>query len=311
MFSIFATIMIVVSLVLGGGGAVVQAAQSSQPDQSLYRVKLWSEDAHLSLTTDPQTQYQLALEFSTRRVEEIQYMLQAGNDLPEAVLARYQNQLEQTIRYASNLPVDQALQALEQIRTRLQTQQQTFLQIQSNGSANANASLTQSRQMVQEQLRQVEEGLADPVKLREQIRQRDQQREQDPQNPATPQGEATQADPGSGNGNPWTSGTPTPGSGYGPGDCVTCTPSGNGQGSNPWTTGTPTPGSSYGPGPGTDPNMTCTPGSSYGPGPQTTPSGQGPLATPSGSGGQPTSVPGGPGGNHLSRSGEEVHKSSE
>ena len=335
MFSTLATILLITSLILGGGGATIAAAQSSQPDQPLYSLKVISEDARINLAADPQSEYQLALEFASRRAEEMKAMLQAGSIPPEAVQARYQNQVEQAIQFAMDLPDNQAVKALDQIQTRLQTQQQAFLQVQANGSPQAEAVLLQTRQMLQERLQWVETGLTDPTQLREQLRLHDQQRKQDQQNSATPGEQSTQVSPGSGSGNPWTTGTPTPGSGYGPGkgtgDCENCTPTLGGQGNNPWTTGTPTPGSGYGTGPGPDPTRTCTPGSSNGPGPQATqsqnnqptqagpqptqhqsnqptqagpqsnqqqnnqPTQAGPQAT---QGSQPTSAPGGPGGKH-------------
>jgi hypothetical protein len=329
MFSTLATIILIASIILGGGGASVAAAQSSQPDQPLYGVKVLSEDVQLGLSSDPQSEYQLALEFANRRAEEILTMLHAGSIPPAAVQARYQNQIEQAIQYALKLNDSQAIQALEKIQARLQTQQQAFLQVQVKGSPQAEAALTQSRQMLQDRLQWVELGLNAPAKLRDQLRLHDQQRKQDPMNTTAPGLQATQSSPGAGGGNPWTTGTPTPGSGYGPGmgtgDCQNCTPAaGNGQGSNPWTTGTPTPGSGYGPGMGTGGCQNCTPtagsgqgsnpwttgtptpGSGYGPGPGAT----GTCTPGAGNGPQPTqpqmnqptqagpNLPAGPGGRH-------------
>jgi hypothetical protein len=303
MFSTLATIFLIVSLVLGGGGATIAAAQNSQPDQPLYGIKVMSENVRQNLAADPQTNFQLALNFANRRAEEIALMLEAGQVPPEAVQARYQNQIEQAIQYAVELPADRSGQALEQIRTRLQTHLQTFNRVSGNGTASIEAALLRSREMLQDRLHWVEQGLENPVKLR------DQQQLQNGQNSASP---------GTGAGNPWTTGTPTPGSGYGPGpgDCENCTPATDGQGANPWTTGTPTPGSGYGPGPGSDPTRTSAPGSESNPGPQPTqfqnnqPTQAGPQPTQqqnnqptqvppgNGPGEQPTNAPGGPGGNH-------------
>ncbi len=299
MLATLATVLLVVSIVFGGGGVTVAAAQSSQPDQPLYGLKLLSEDVRFDLTSNPQSQYQLALEYTSRRAEEIQTMVQAGNVPPEAIQTRYQQQVEQAIRIAANLPDAQAVQALAQVKTRLQDQEQLFLQMQTGISLNAEAAVMRSRQMVQERLQWVDEGLSDPAQLRSQFRQQegmnnDQENGQQQggqqmggMNNGENNGQGTQVmGPGMGDGNPWTDETPTPGSGYGPGpgtgDCTDCTPSG--QSGNPWTTGTPTPGSSYGPGPGTGDCTSCTPsgggmggnpyttgtptpGSSYGPGP--------------------------------------------
>ncbi|HQF63729.1 MAG TPA: DUF5667 domain-containing protein [Anaerolineaceae bacterium] len=292
MLNLFATVLVVVTLVLGGGGATVAAAQSSQPDQTLYGIKLWSEDVRIDLTSNPEMQSELALEFADRRVAEIQTILQAGGVPSEAVQTRYEAQVEQAIQFALNLPDDQAVAALEQVRTRLQTQQSLLLQFQSNGTPEGEATLVRARQMIQTRIQWAEAGMLDPMQMRNLFQQREQ----------------NQLTPGNGNnagnnqgGNPWVTGTPTPGSGYGPGDpnnpWTTGTPtpgSGHGPGdpNNPWTTGTPTPGSSYGPGdpnnpwttgtptPGSgygpgNPSLTSTPdgGGGYGPGPQTTPGG--------------------------------------
>ena len=282
MFGTLATIVVIVMLVLGGGGTTMAAAQSSYPDQPLYALKLWSEDIRLGLAADPQAELQLDLEFTARRAEEIRNMVQGGRVPPESVQTRYRSEVEHAIQIAANFPGGQAIQALEQVRTHLQTQQQALLQVQANGSSQGEASLFRSREMLRVRLQWVEEGLKDPVQLRDQLRDRDRV------STSTPAGMATQADqPGTGNGNPWTTGTPTPGSGYGPGP-------GSG---NPWTTGTPTPGSGYGPGPGPAPTRTCTPGSGNSPGPQPTqppdnqPTQAGPQPTQKGPGPKPTQVP--------------------
>lgn len=324
MLNILATIILVVTLVFGGGGVAVAAAENSLPETPLYGFKLWMEDARWSITTRPESQYELSLENTNQRAEEARLVLQTGKSLPDSFANAYQNQVEQTIQAALNLPENQVVQALEQIRTHLQNQERALDHIlPENCSPQAEASLVQVRQMLVERSQWVEEGLVDPAKMQIWIRQRDQQNRQYPQSSNTPSGQNTQEAPGTGNGNPWTTGTPTPGSGYGPGNgdnCTTCTPAENGQGNNPWTTGTPTPGSGYGPGNGGD-GQTCTPvkngdgsggnpwvtgtpvpgsgngnGDGQGSGSQSTPQ-QNP-ATPSGPGQQSTSAPGGPGGNH-------------
>lgn len=237
MFNLLSVIIIAASLILGGGGVTVAAAQTSQPDQPLYAVKLWSEDTRLGLTSSVESQFQLALEFTDRRAEEIQTMLNAAKVPSEEVQTRYVAQLQQAFQFALQMPDEKAIQALKQISTRMQAQLKMLEQVQNNPSPTAEAALLQTRTMLQERLNWLESGLSDPQQFMNQNKQ---------QAPA-------QNQPGTGDGNPWVEGTPTPGSGYGPGpgtgDCETCTPSGSGQGSNPWTTGTPTPGSSYGPGP--------------------------------------------------------------
>jgi hypothetical protein len=270
MFSPIVTILIAISLVLGGGSLTVVGAQSSQPDQPLYGVKLLSEDARLQLTSNAQTAFQLQLEFADRRAAEIQTMFQNGKVPSASVQNRYQIQVEQTIRLAAGMPESQAVQALEQVRLRLQNQQQAFLQLNPGANPQAEAARTRLQQMIQQRLQWVEEGLADPAMLRQKLQQQQHNGNDGQGNPAQLGLTAMPGNPDMSSGNPWTTGTPTPGSGYGPGpgtgECTSFTPNAGGMGGNPWTTGTPTPGSSYGGGMGGNPwtTGTPTPGSSYG-----------------------------------------------
>lgn len=277
MFNAIASIILVLSLLLGSGGITAAAAQGSLPDDPLYQVKLLAEDLRLWLTSDPQKEINLLTTYSDRRVAEMQSLIEAGETPPEALQTRYQNQVEQAIRLAAGLPSAQATPALEKIRACLQSQEQLMLQLQTNQPEFADPVMLQTRQMLRERLQWLEEGLQDPLQLQQRLQQQNSQ----PPSPAT------------GEGSPWTTGTPPPGSGYGPGPGDT----NNDESGNPWTTGTPTPESGYGPGPGdgnpwTD--STPTPGSGYGPGPGPTT-----TCTPgSGTGPGQSVTPPGPGGGH-------------
>jgi hypothetical protein len=234
MFSTLGTIMLIIAFVFGGSGVTVAAAQNSQPDQLLYDVKLLSENTLLNLTSSPKSQFNLALGFETRRADEILTILESGGVLSAEVMTRFQSQIDQAIRLALNLSDDQVIQAFEQIQTRLQTQQQALIQVQTNGSPMAKAAMIQTREMIQARLQILEAGEENYLQLREQLRLQDQQNNLDQQNANTPSAQGSQMAPGTDAGNPWTTGTPTPGSGYGPGsgtgDCITCTPSGYGAG---------------------------------------------------------------------------------
>ncbi len=262
MFSPLVTVLIAVSLVLGGGGLTVAGAQSSQPDQPLYSVKLFSEEARLQLATNTGTSFQLHLEFIDRRAAEIEALFQNGKVPSQSVQNRYQNQVEQTMRLTVSMADPQAAQALEEIRLHLQNQQQAFLQLNPNANPQAAAALSALQQMIQQHLQWVAEGLADPAQLRLQLQQLQNQKPGGMGGQGSPSQmrmTAMPGTPGMGSGNPWTTGTPTPGSGYGPGpgtgSCTTCTPNAGGMMGNPWTTGTPSPGSGYGPGPGPMPTQ--------------------------------------------------------
>lgn len=283
MLSTFASIMIALSLLLGGSGITVAAAQASQPGDILYDIKLLSENTLMDLTANPDSQLNLALDLVDRRANEIQDLLVAGEIPTEETQTRYRDQIEQAIILALNLPEDKVVPAFEKIQTRLQTQIEMLAQTRTNGSENSIAAMTQTRDMVQERLQILENGQTNLQQIQEQLRIQNQTGNPGPQNTSSPTDQGSQSAPGTGNGNPWTTGTPTPGSGYGPGES-----------SNPWTTGTPTPGSGYGPGDGTGDCTTCTPVQGENMQPTDNPAQGG----GNGSGSQGTSVPGGQGGNH-------------
>lgn len=248
--STLVTILVVVSLALGGTGATVFAAQSSLPGDALYGVKVAGEAVEAGFTVREQSRLQLALRLSDARIDEMAGLAKAGKDISEDLVERWQFQVERTLGLCEGMTDMELEGALVQVREHLRSQDGVMAGLKTQERLRDRV-----REMIHDRLVEVEAGLGDPQEFRNR-HQNDQQ--------------------GEGGQNPWTTGTPTPGSSDGPGYCVNCTPEG---GKNPWTTGTPTPGSGYGPGPGDcdtctpegehHPWMTGTPtpGSGYGPGP--------------------------------------------
>lgn len=237
-----ATLCIIFTLLLGGLGMTVAAAQNSLPDQALYPLKTWSEDVRTRFTAGEQARINLALELTDRRAAEIQAMLAAGQPLPDSLAARYQAQAQTAIALAASQPDSLSAASLAQVQSRLQGQEQAFAGL--TVAQADQASLQHTRDMLRDMLKLCDTGLHDPAVLRQQLRDQDQLNAQDP---AGQQRQLTNTLPvGSGGGNPWTTGTPTPGSGYGSsGAAGSGGNDGSGAGGNPWTTGTPTPGSGY------------------------------------------------------------------
>lgn len=224
--SAFTTILLILVMIFGGGGATAVAAQSSQPDQALYPVKLFTEDFRLMMAGDAPARLALLLEFTQTRAEEISALANQGAEIPEAVQTRYQAQVEQMIQLALGMNGDLADQTLE----RLRTQQTTMLELHTGtGAPDGDQAVLRIREMLRERISWLEDGAVIP------LQQRNQQQQQ---NAATeePVVSETVVDPGSaqggdapqyqGEGNPWTTGTPTPGSGYGPGAQATPGPKG-------------------------------------------------------------------------------------
>lgn len=250
MFGALGTILLIVSMVLGGSGVTVVAAQDSMPGQPLYAVKTWSEDARAGMTENTQTRLDLALEYSQRRAEEMQVMLKARQTPPEAVQSRMQAEIDLALQLAAGQPDNEAVRAFEQICQQLRTQDQAFSHLGLPADPQAKALLTRTRDMLHDRLQLCDKGVKDPDQVRQQLRDRSR----DPQFQKTGTAPA-QKTSDAGSGNPWTTGTPTPGSSYGPGPGDVNGGTNGSVGNNPWTTGTPTPGSGYGPGP--SPCYTC------------------------------------------------------
>ena len=261
MFASISTIILTITLLFGGAGATVYAAQDSLPNDVLYPVKAFGENVRLALAADTQSRLELLLRFSDQRVAEIAGVVGQGEPLMEEMITRLQEQHNLALQAASAMDDPAMIRALQQIELRLRLQEQRLLAVHRSRPEVNVGTLDRVREMLRLQLRQVDADLQDPGAFRLRFQQRSR-----PGEPveATPQ--ETQA-PGYG-----------PGSGDGSGyqDCPQCTPAldGSGPGSSPQYGGRvdqPTQGAGPGPGPISTPQCdTCTPvqdGTGPGPGP--------------------------------------------
>lgn len=179
MLNTLLALIVVLGLAFGGGTV---AAQTSQPDDTLYPLKIWSEETRIAFSSDPETKFQLHLQFATRRMEEIQTMLQASELPAEEVMLRLQTQMENAINLAAQMPDDQLHASLLQLQEHLQEQDRDMAQLKlMNGDSNP--ALLQIRDrvriMLQDQLHLCQSGLEAPEVLREQLRNREQNQFQD------------------------------------------------------------------------------------------------------------------------------------
>jgi uncharacterized membrane protein YgcG len=173
--SLIAVILAVVVL-FGGSGATVAAAQGSLPDQALYLVKTWSEDAVLSLTGSTQTRLQYVLDFSDRRVLEMTRLLADGKSIPAGVETRLQNELDLVLELTAGMSDTQALQQLQMIIQRADAQYQTLSMLMSGAPQSDGPLLLRAHARLQEQVQLAAMGESDMSGFRMQIRQRFQYR---------------------------------------------------------------------------------------------------------------------------------------
>ena len=162
----------VLTLAFGGGAATVAASQSAMPDEFLYPVKTWTEDLRLDLTADPEEKLELALQWTERRAEEIQALLETGEDLPADLISHFEAQHQQALQLAANMPADQVPGALLQVQQQAQEQAQQMAQLQATNEA-AEQTRLQVQTMLMLHAYAAEEGAQDPVWLREQLRDQD------------------------------------------------------------------------------------------------------------------------------------------
>jgi hypothetical protein len=221
-------------LVLGllfGGRAVVSAAQDDLPQDPLYPVKLVSEDASLWLEPDPAMKVEMLMQQAQRRTDEMAEMVSEGVPPPVEQTIRLQERIRLALQLAIASDDPEMTEALEQIRTRLQTQERLMIQLQDGSCMQCEPVLQQTREMLQQQLRTAENGLSGPAAIRNQNQTQSQHQGRTPQTspttdkPATPQGTGSPALDGGGqqigSDNPFI-GTPVPpnnnGNGNGPGN---------------------------------------------------------------------------------------------
>lgn len=205
---------------LFGSHAVVSAAQDDLPTDPLYPVKLASEDAGLWLEPDPTMKVEMLMEQAQTRTQEMAAMVSEGVPPPVEQTIRIQERIRLALQLAAALDDPEMTEALEQIRTRLQTQERLMIQLQDGSCMQCEPVLQQTREMLQNQLRTAENSLADPAAIRNQNQTQYQHQVQTPQTspttgrPAvTPQGTGSPALDGGGQQNEHNNlfhGTPAP-----------------------------------------------------------------------------------------------------
>jgi uncharacterized membrane protein YgcG len=169
-FKPVAALVLAMVLFLGAAATTVYAAQESLPDQALYPVKIWSEDARLSMSVSAQSRLEFALDFSDRRLSEMAGLQAAGESIPESLENRYQTELQMALELAAGMDDPQALQLLVMVHQRAKNQVQPMQQILSGASGSQESLLMRANQRLQEQIRLSALGESNLSGLRDQLR---------------------------------------------------------------------------------------------------------------------------------------------
>ena len=159
------TLLVIFSLLFGGTGATVVAAQSSLPDQLLYGVKLASEDVRTGLTTNNQTRLDLATNFADVRLDEILQLVAQGKPIPSSVWDRLVAQYDLAMSTAALSDDTQLNRNLLQIQARIAVNLEKLAGLSSNSQYNSAALRTLTA--LQNDLQLIASGLQDPGTFRQ------------------------------------------------------------------------------------------------------------------------------------------------
>lgn len=98
---------VIIALTASGSG-VSFAAQNAIPGETLYPVKLATERARIAVTPGKKTKAELHLDFASRRLNEIEQLIEQNGGAQEAIsetLTRYENELDESETFSMQDPL--------------------------------------------------------------------------------------------------------------------------------------------------------------------------------------------------------------
>jgi uncharacterized membrane protein YgcG len=158
----FVLVLVLIFVVFGGGGLTAFAAQSSLPGQSLYGVKIASENARLAYASDPEIIVALSTEFAARRIDEMTQLASVGHAVPPELLSRLDLHLAQALQETAAMNSPQT--SLEQIQQMAQTESAVLAQDLKR--IPNDPALEQAAEHINMARALAEAGLADPAQFR-------------------------------------------------------------------------------------------------------------------------------------------------
>jgi len=165
-----ASLLIVATLTFGAVGGTVYASQDSLPNQTLYAVKIFSEDMRLRFTNQPQEKLQLLETFTSRRVEELATLSEQGEELPQGTLSRLEQHTEAMLQLATEQEDAETSQSLHRIHAALQAHEEVISRLQEKERGKAVDALTRVQEKLQQKIQLAEQGLENPGAFREKMR---------------------------------------------------------------------------------------------------------------------------------------------
>jgi hypothetical protein len=179
MVTVLTSLVVVFSLLFGGAGVTVYAAQESMPDDALYGVKLLSENVSLGLSGSTEEKIDLLLEYADRRSEEIlafarQNAEQNAGELTENTMGpltrRYQEQVFYALELASQLPDAEMQIALAEIGVHIRKHDRDQVMGRTKAPEDVEPAMEQLEAVRRLQIGLSELGITDPLAFRYQLR---------------------------------------------------------------------------------------------------------------------------------------------
>ncbi len=162
---------------LSGLGGTVYAAQAALPDDLLYPVKTLTEDIQVSLESDPQDRLDLYASFASRRLQEIQAQVEAGQEVSQKALDLLEKHTQKMLEQAAQIGESGLEHALRQIEQNLEKQNQQMEKLGQDHPQGGAPGLVKAQEKIRERLELVENGIQEPQGFRETMRERNEKQD--------------------------------------------------------------------------------------------------------------------------------------
>jgi hypothetical protein len=150
-------------------GGTVYASQASLPDDLLYPVKILIEDIQVELEADPEDKIDLYVSFASRRMQEIQAQVEAGEEVSEKALQLLEKHTQKMLQEAAQLGELGLNNALRQIEENLQKQNQMMEQMKNSHPHGGAPGLVIAQEKIQERMILIENGIKEPQEYKKNL----------------------------------------------------------------------------------------------------------------------------------------------
>jgi hypothetical protein len=116
MLQALTALFVIGAMLFGGAGATVYAAQDALPNDALYTLKTATEDLRLAFALDPQSELDLLLNYSDRRMSEVLALSKAGEAIPQAVVVRLNAEMDLLEDIITDLEEPELSEAVEKVQ---------------------------------------------------------------------------------------------------------------------------------------------------------------------------------------------------